>query len=307
MKKKFVSKVRKKRRFKYKLLLFVVLFILSVTTTFKTLLKSNIKISDKNLVRFLLSDIQYDNNIFKDVFNKMKKNYSPVNLLSTSYYDLVPKKSKKEDNNKNNDYLIYIYNTHQEEKYASSTFVESEVSPSVMMSSYILQDVFNKNSFNTLVEERSIKEILNNNNWRYYKSYDASRIYLDDSKSKYPSIKYFIDVHRDSLKGDKTTVEIGNKKYAKIVFLIGLENKNYKENLEFTTKINDKLNEKYPNLSKGIYEKGGDGVNGVYNQDNSKYTILVEIGGVDNTTNEVLNTTLAFSECFMEVISTDEG
>lgn len=307
MKKKFVSKVRKKRRFKYKLLLFVVLFILSVTTTFKTLLKSNIKISDKNLVRFLLSDIQYDNNIFKDVFNKMKKNYSPVNLLSTSYYDLVPKKSKKVLNNKNNDYLIYIYNTHQEEKYASSTFVESEVSPSVMMSSYILQDIFNKNSFNTLVEERSIKEILNNNNWRYYKSYDASRIYLDDSKSKYPSIKYFIDVHRDSLKGDKTTVEIGNKKYAKIVFLIGLENKNYKENLEFTTKINDKLNEKYPNLSKGIYEKGGDGVNGVYNQDNSKYTILVEIGGVDNTTNEVLNTTLAFSECFMEVISTDEG
>lgn len=307
MKKKFISKVRKKRRFKYKLLLFAVLFILSVITTFKTLLKSNIKVSDKNLVRFLLSDIQYDNNIFKNVFNKVKKNYSPVNLLSTSYYDLVPKKSKKEDNNKNNDYLIYIYNTHQEEKYASSTFVESEVSPSVMMSSYILQDVFNKNSFNTLVEERSIKEILNNNNWRYYKSYDASRIYLDDSKSKYPSIKYFIDVHRDSLKGDKTTVEIGNKKYAKIVFLIGLENKNYKENLEFTTKINDKLNEKYPNLSKGIYEKGGDGVNGVYNQDNSKYTILVEIGGVDNTTNEVLNTTLAFSECFMEVISTNEG
>lgn len=307
MKKKFISKVRKKRRFKCKLLLFVVLFILSVITTFKTLLKSNIKVSDKNLVRFLLSDIQYDNNIFKNVFNKVKKNYSPVNLLSTSYYDLVPKKSKKVLNNKNNDYLIYIYNTHQEEKYASSTFVESEVSPSVMMSSYILQDVFNKNSFNTLVEERSIKEILNNNNWRYYKSYDASRIYLDDSKSKYPSIKYFIDVHRDSLKGDKTTVEIGNKKYAKIVFLIGLENKNYKENLEFTTKINDKINEKYPNLSKGIYEKGGDGVNGVYNQDNSKYTILVEIGGVDNTTNEVLNTTLAFSECFMEVISTNEG
>lgn len=307
MKKKFVSKVRKKRRFKYKLLLFVVLFILSVITTFKTLLKSNIKVSDKNLVRFLLSDIQYDNNIFKDVFNKVKKNYSPVNLLSTSYYDLVPKKSRKVLNNKNNDYLIYIYNTHQEEKYASSTFVESEVSPSVMMSSYILQDIFNKNSFNTLVEERSIKEVLNNNNWRYYKSYDASRIYLDDSKSKYPSIKYFIDVHRDSLKKDKTTVEIENKKYAKIVFLIGLENKNYKENLDFTTKINDKLNEKYPNLSKGIYEKGGDGVNGVYNQDNSKYTILVEIGGVDNTTNEVLNTTLAFSECFMEVISTNEG
>ncbi len=202
---------------------------------------------------------------------------------------------------------VYIYSTHQGEEYSGEGLLEYGINPGVMMASYIMQDKLNNLGIETLVEERSIKEILNNNNWRYYKSYDASRIYLDDSKSKYPSIKYFIDVHRDSLKGDKTTVEIGNKKYAKIVFLIGLENKNYKENLEFTTKINDKLNEKYPNLSKGIYEKGGDGVNGVYNQDNSKYTILVEIGGVDNTTNEVLNTTLAFSECFMEVISTNEG
>ena len=71
--------------------------------------------------------------------------------------------------------------------------------------------------------------------------------------------------------------------------------------------ISQFLNEKYPNLSKGIYKKGGEGVNGVYNQDNSKYTILIEIGGVDSTTAEVLNSTLAFTECFMEVISENEG
>ena len=101
--------------------------------------------------------------------------------------------------------------------------------------------------------------------------------------------------------------EINGKSYAKTIFLIGLENDNYNENLEFTTKINDKLNEKYPNLSKGIYKKGGEGVNGVYNQDNSKYTILLEIGGPENNTTEVLNSTLAFADCFMEVISTNEG
>ena len=55
-------------------------------------------------------------------------------------------------------------------------------------------------------------------------------------------------------------------------------------------------------MSKGIYQKEGRGVNGVYNQDNSKYTILVEIGGVENTIDEVLNSTLAFTDCFMEVI-----
>ncbi len=306
MKKRFISKAKKKRKISYKFLLFVVIFIFTIITTFKYLLKSNIKIDDKNLVKFLLVDINNDYDIFKQVFNNLKKAYSPIDLLSTNYYDIVPKQTKVVNSN-NKDYLIYIYNSHQDEKYAPSTFVESEVSPSVMMASYIIEDVFDKNNFNTLVEERSITELLHNNNWKYYKSYEASRIYLNDTKNQNPSLKYFIDVHRDSLTKDKTTVEINGKSYAKIIFLLGLENPNYQQNLEFITKINNKLEEKYPNLSKGIYQKGGEGVNGVYNQDNSKYTILVEIGGVDNTTAEVLNTSLAFSECFMEVISSNEG
>ena len=70
-------------------------------------------------------------------------------------------------------------------------------------------------------------------------------------------------------------------------------------------KINNQLNEKYPGLSKGIYKKEGTGVNGVYNQDFSPYTILVEMGGPENTVDEVLNTSLAFSDCFLEVIKTN--
>ena len=105
---------------------------------------------------------------------------------------------------------------------------------------------------------------------------------MDKSIINYPSLKYFIDIHRDSLKKDKTYIRIGDKDYAKVLFIVGLENENYNENLEFTNKINDKLNEYYPGLSKGIYKKEGPGVNGVYNQDNSRHTILIEIGGVEN-------------------------
>ena len=45
----------------------------------------------------------------------------------------------------------------------------------------------------------------------------------------------------------------------------------------------------------------------LYNQDFSKRAILIEIGGYENTPSEVLNSVLAFSECFMEVISKDES
>ena len=310
MKKKFISKRRKHKKLKFKFLLFLLLFILSIYKSFRYLLKSNIKIDNKEFVELLLANNIEENKIAKFI-GSINKNYKPVNLLSTNYYELVDTKKKKVNVNSNSNSnslpLIYIYNSHQTEEYLPSNFIESEVKPTVMMADYIMEDIFNKNNFNTIVEERSIKQKLNENNWKYYKSSDASRIYIDDTKTNNPSIKYFIDVHRDSLKRDKTTVEINGKSYAKTIFLIGLENDNYNENLEFTTKINDKLNEKYPNLSKGIYKKGGEGVNGVYNQDNSKYTILLEIGGPENNTTEVLNSTLAFADCFMEVISTNEG
>lgn len=58
---------------------------------------------------------------------------------------------------------------------------------------------------------------------------------------------------------------------------------------------------------KVFIRKEGVGVNGVYNQDFSNRTILIEIGGYENTPSEVLNSTLAFAECFLEVIKTDEG
>ena len=308
MKKKFISK-KQKKRLKYKFLFFLLIFLLSIYITFQILLKSSVKINDKDFVKIILSNsYSKKNNTINELVKKIKKDYSPVNLLMTNYYDLViPKKKTTKVIKKNNDFKIYIYNTHQTEEYAPNTFLEGQVKPTVMMASYIMEDVFIKNGYSTLVEERSISEQLKNNNWKYYKSYDASRIYIDDTKKNNPTIEYFIDVHRDSLPKDKTTVEINNKSYAKTIFLIGTENPNYQENLDFVTKINDVLNEKYPNLSKGIYQKGGRGVNGVYNQDNSKHTMLVEIGGPDNTTDEVLNSTLAFCDAFLEVISKNEG
>ena len=222
-------------------------------------------------------------------------NYLNKNLRQKKTIPVIKEESK--------DPLIYIYNTHQTEEYETSTILDYSIKPTVTISNYILEEIFNKNKLYTYVEESSVKEILNKNSWSYSYSYKATRILLEQRKQEYPTLKYFIDIHRDSIPKDKTTVTINNKSYAKILFLIGLENPNYQENLIFTEKLNNKLNQKYPNLTKGIYKKGGPGVNGVYNQDFSKYLILVEMGGYQNTPIEVLNSSLALAECFMEVIN----
>ena len=92
-----------------------------------------------------------------------------------------------------------------------------------------------------------------------------------------------------------------------IMFLVGLENPNYEENLEFSNKISDAINSRISGLSKGIYQKEGEGVNGVYNQDFSNRTILIEIGGPENTIDEVYESLLILSEVLTEVIESDQN
>lgn len=315
MKKRFYSPKVKKR--KGKKLFFFMMFIFGIYISFKILDDSKIEINDKDLVLVLLKEgnsfSNNDHGTINKIFSSILSFYKePTKLLATSNSDLVEKYetkkvSKEEEVVVDVEPLIYIYNSHQTEEYAPSSFLEYSVNPTVMMADYIMEEIFSKNKLTSLVEERKVKDILTENGWNYSYSYEASRILMEEAKKNNPSLKYFVDVHRDSLKKDKTTVEINDKSYAKTIFLIGLENPRYEQNLSFTSKINDKLNEKYPGLSKGIYKKGGTGVNGVYNQDFSEYTILIEIGGPENTTGEVLNSTLAFAECFMEVISENEG
>ncbi len=296
-----------KKKNKVKRTCFLLLFILGMTLTYQYLNDTNINLDNKELVEILLSNTKETSllkKIITDFFPTKKE--AIKTLIKANYKGLIVeekiKKIKPAITINKKEPLIYIYNTHQTEEYTPNSFVEYSVKPTVQMNNYILEEKFEEKKYPTIVEERNIKEVLNEKGLNYAGSYQASRVFLEDAKKNYPTLKYFIDVHRDSLPKSRTTVTIDNKNYATILFIVGLENPDYTKNLEFTEKINQKLNEKFPNLSKGIYKKQGIGVNGIYNQDFSPFTILVEMGGPGNTIDEVLNTSLAFSSCFLEVI-----
>ncbi len=300
--------ITKKRKNKFKLIFTFILLITGIYASYKNIERKRIVLNDRELTSLIVSDaFTYDNTSFiEETIAKVIDISNPIKKLNSKYQMSRVTSSEKIDI-KNEVPLIYLYNTHQSEEYASTTLAEYSVTPTVIMNNYILEDIFQKNGYKSIVEEASIKDILNKNNWKYYNSYKASRILLENSIINYPTLKYFIDIHRDSLAHDRTTITINNKNYAKILFIIGLENPNYQENLAFTERINNKLNEKYNGLCKGILKKQGKGVNGVYNQDFNKRTILIEIGGYENTPNEVLNSTIAFSKAFLEVINEENS
>jgi len=252
------------------------------------------------LVKYVLNiDLHNPSTIFKNTYKGSISTASDETepTVGSSYVeDPYPEKEKAEEP------LVYIYNTHQLENYSTANIEEYDVVPNVMMASYILREKLYENGIPAIVENADVSEFLQTNNWNYASSYKVTRFLMEDAKTKHPSLNYFIDLHRDSVKKSASTVTINGKNYAKILFIIGLENENYQENLVLTEKVKNLLEEKYPGIIRSIYKKQGPGVNGVYNQDFHKNTILIEMGGEENTIDEVLNSTLAVSEVLTQII-----
>ena len=190
--------------------------------------------------------------------------------------------------------LVYIYNTHDTEEYSDNY--------GVFDAAFYLQERLRNLGINSIVEENRTSNIRSSNGWNYNLSYKASRINLERVKDENPSIKLFIDLHRDSVGRSLTTVTIGDKSYAKVLFVIGREHANYLENLHFTQSIDYLISSSYSSLSKGILEKEGPGVNGIYNQDIGYNVILLEVGGNQNTSREVNNTLDVISNIIKEKV-----
>lgn len=276
--------------------------------------------NNESFIRALLMDSSYgrlyekkEENLFNKIFSKIIDVNKPVSILDNMFHlkenKQVPKNQMAYVNNPNfenkevdKDPEIYIYNTHQAERYQGNSLEGYNIAPGVMMASYILQNKLAENNVKSTVMEDNLIDYMNINNMDHSKSYIASRKFLEEAIKKY-DYKLIIDIHRDSISKDKSTANINNKACAKILFVIGEEYDNYQNNLTITNKVNDMIKEKYPQLTRGIITKGGKGSNGVYNQDLNNNMMLIEIGAEENTIEEVLNTIELIAPIFGEYVN----
>ena len=298
MRKRFKSKKRFKLK---KLILFVIVII--VIYILYLLSGINLNINNKNIINSILYNIDIN---YKDTsyINKFK-DYIKNNLFNKPEYILYAQlgnnkindtESNKEvsflynKNVKEEEPLVYIYNSHQGETYTNEYLEDYNILPNVINASFMLKEKLNNLNIPTIVEENNILEYMKNNNLDHSGSYIASRVFLESIMNKYKSIKLYIDLHRDAASYSATYTVINGIECAKVLFVIGLENPTYYNNLSVVENINNKINEKYPTLSRGILKKEGYGVNGVYNQDLDSNIILLEVGGNENNIEEVNNT-----------------
>ena len=327
MSKRFKRKIKLKVKFKFLFLLMLAFF--SFVYTIKYLDRVNIGIDNDEFLKMLIDDssnIRTKHSSRKNGFIKYVANlniFDPVSIISSNYAylvngedgEIVDDEDEVEKIDKTSSYIentnpeeiikdhvVYIYSTHQREDYQSSNSESYNITPNVMMASYVLKERLQNLNVPTIVEENDVTEILRINSWNYASSYKVTRMLMEQAIKDEPTLKYFIDLHRDSISKDKTTLEVNGVKYAKILFVVGLEHEDYEKNLKIAEELNKRLNKECAGISKGVYKKQGKYVNGIYNQDFSPNTMLIELGGVENNIEEAVNTIKILAKVLAEYI-----
>lgn len=303
-----------KKRIKYKgikLIIVIIIIIISFLYTFKFLYtKIDINLTNEKYIDYLVKDSFGSFNMgditrLSSVEFLLKYSFGIEKVDTGLIEKEVTTPIEIPEELPNADPIIYIYNSHQTEGY-KSTFLDSfNINNTVLLASYILKEYLNDLGIASVVEENSIVDVLNANGWKYGYSYKASRILMEEAKKNNSSLNYFIDLHRDSASYERTMTEQDGVKYARLMFVVGLENPAYEANLKIANSLNDKIKEINPNLSRGVVEKQGKGVNGVYNQDFSPNGVLIEMGGQYNTIEEVNNTLKVLAKVLFTYIEED--
>jgi stage II sporulation protein P len=204
---------------------------------------------------------------------------------------------------------VFIYHTHSWESYLPLLGLEGaenendavDGKTNITIVGDLLGKELEKRGIGATVDKTNIGQKLNDRGWLSAKSYDVSRTLVKSAMSSNDRLEYFIDLHRDSFRKDSTTAIINNEPYAKLVFVIGEENKNFQRNVKFANQLHQLLNKNYPGISKGVLPKKGIGVDGVYNQDLHGNSLVVEVGGVDNNMKELKNTIEALAEAISQI------
>ncbi|MEK4231326.1 stage II sporulation protein P [Solibacillus sp. FSL H8-0538] len=202
--------------------------------------------------------------------------------------------------------LVLIYHSHNQESYIPELNIKNpreafSETKNVTLVGKAFSKALKENKINAIHDDTDILGILTERNLSFADSYTVSREIVQESLTEHKSIKMIFDIHRDSQKRTDSTIKIGGVDYAKILFVVSKTTDNYEANRAFAIGLHKKLEKLYPGLSRGVIGKGENPRN-TYNHDLQENSVLLEIGGIENTLEESYRTTDALAEAIKEMI-----
>jgi stage II sporulation protein P len=202
------------------------------------------------------------------------------------------------------DKVVFIYHSHNRESWTPELKNAKSADPSdatinITLVGKRLQKQLEARGIGAVHSAKDYPTAVQSYNWN--RSYQYSLQTVRQAMADNRHLQYFFDIHRDSQKRSKTTATIHGVDYAQVYFIIGHKNPNWKQNEAFASRIQERLEKNYPGLSRGIWGKTAANGNGEYNQSVAPDSVLIEIGGVDNTLEECYRTADALAEAIADL------
>lgn len=199
-----------------------------------------------------------------------------VTFVDNEEEDSITEETAPEEKEEDTDPLVAIYCTHNAEGYYGAERIAGK-NNGVYQVALAIESELEKQGVGAVV----CNTVHDYPDWQL--SYVNSLASMKKLKAQYPSIKVFIDVHRDAaLEGTTTVLQTKNDKLAKIMIVVGsnkrLWHPYWQENLAFSQQIGKDLEAACPGILRGVRVQDGR-----YNQHYSTHAILVEVGSTENT------------------------
>ncbi|MEH7381030.1 stage II sporulation protein P [Bacillus sp. JJ1533] len=208
------------------------------------------------------------------------------------------------------DKKVFIYHSHSYESYLPllglagdpdmNKAVDSKTN--ITLVGDLLGKELKKYGIGSVVDTTNIGQELKKKGWGTTQAYALSRGIVQSAMANDSNIDFVVDLHRDSMRKDVTSVSIHNKPYAKVLFVVGKASDNFEKSYALAESLDKAIESQFPGISRGVVAKGLNQGNGVYNQDLAENSILIEIGGVDNDMKELKNTVEALGKVISDHI-----
>lgn len=241
-----------------------------------------------------------------NVPNKYTDDYNGVEIKNGTNYNLT-EDILNCDNLDFNKKDIMIFHTHTCESYTpteqysyeeTGTFRSTDLNYSVAKVGDVLTEQLQSYGFN-VVHDKTYHDYP-----AYSGSYGRSEATVKNLLNSHAGTDIIIDLHRDAI-GDTSyapSVKIGDEVVSQLMFVIGtdgggLEHPNWKENLKFAIKVQEKANELYPGLFRPILLR-----NSRYNQQLGKAACIIEVGATGNTLEQSMGSMKYLSKILDEVL-----
>jgi stage II sporulation protein P len=208
---------------------------------------------------------------------------------------------------KNQEPLVYIYHSHNEESFVSESSTNNSddlfhKEKNISLVGERLSHALKSNGIHSIHDHTNIEEELEVNKRSYSEAYQVARKTLEDALANNKTLKMVLDIHRDTLKRSQSTIRIDGKDYPKIAFIVSKSSPKYEENFRFAQLLHEYTEEEYPSLSRGVFTKETP-AGSTYNQDLFGNSVLLEVGGKENTLEEEYRTVDVLSEIISEILA----